>query len=537
MSAKLSDIARRRSASDARQGASVGRSPSHDAGDERALVQARLGTLYGVLAAIVLGLFVIGVAGGLWVDRAWPDAEALRRRAAHLGTGLALLCVHALCRGPARSPRQLAAIDLGAMWAVSAAAAISVSSTRGVHVELMGVLVVALMSTLRAALVPTTPRWTLVVAVVSAVPAPLGTALAVMRDPTWDATSTPRGTFVLVAAAWSAAAVGAAWTIAKVIYGLRSEVRDARRFGPYTIEEKIGEGGMGVVYRARHALLRRPTALKLLAPQRSDASCVRRFEREVQITSQLRHPNTVAVYDFGRTRDGLFYYAMELLDGVSLEELVEREGPQPPARVRRIVMQIAGALAEAHAAGLVHRDVKPANVFLCARGAVRDFVKVLDFGLVKDLGVPRDEGLSHANAIMGTPHYMAPEMVLSPDDVDARADLYALGGLAYFLLTGQPPFEGNNIVEICSQHLHVAPVAPSRLLGCAVDADLEALVMACLAKSRSQRPDSADAIRGALRRGRRRGSARRRRRRAPLGTTRPRPAAPRRASRGSSPSR
>ncbi len=262
------------------------------------------------------------------------------------------------------------------------------------------------------------------------------------------------------------------------------------RLGQYTLEEKIGEGGMGAVYRAKHALLRRPTAIKLLSPDHAGVANVARFEREVQLTSKLTHPNTIAIYDFGHTRAGAFYYAMELIDGVSLQELCEEDGPQPAGRVVYILSQIAGALAEAHELGLIHRDVKPANILLSSRGGLPDFVKVLDFGLVKEVD-SADPALSTANALTGTPLYMAPESILRPDSVDARVDLYALGGVAYWLLTGTAPFEGSSLVEICSKHLHTPAVAPSSRASGNVPAALDALVLRCLAKEADERPASA----------------------------------------------
>lgn len=183
--------------------------------------------------------------------------------------------------------------------------------------------------------------------------------------------------------------------------------------------------------------------MKLLLPERAGPESIARFEREVQLTARLAHPNTVAVYDYGRTPDGVFYYAMEYLDGLSLESLVQRHGPQPPGRVIHILAQAAGALAEAHALGLIHRDVKPANILFCDRGGVPDVVKLLDFGLVKNLDAAEATALTHANSIAGTPLYISPEAITDAGRVDHRADLYALGAVAYFLLTGSPPFPGN----------------------------------------------------------------------------------------------
>src|SRR3954447_9058721 len=203
--------------------------------------------------------------------------------------------------------------------------------------------------------------------------------------------------------------------ISWVIYGLRVEVREARRLGQYVLEQKIGEGGMGEVYRARHGMMRRPSALKLMRADNAASSLVR-FEREVQLTSRLTHPNTITIFDYGRTHDGVFYYAMELLDGATLQRIVELDGAQAPGRVVRILTMACGALAEAHAIGLIHRDIKPANIMLCMQGGERDVVKLLDFGLVKELAVDEGEAkLTGASTITGTPQYMAPESILTPE--------------------------------------------------------------------------------------------------------------------------
>jgi serine/threonine-protein kinase len=285
--------------------------------------------------------------------------------------------------------------------------------------------------------------------------------------------------------------------ISWVIYGLRAEVRQARRLGQYVLEQKIGEGGMGEVYRAHHGMMRRPSALKLIRSDRAGELQIQRFEREVQLTARLTHPNTITIFDYGRTHDGVFYYAMELLDGANLQRIVAVGGPQAPGRVVRILTMVCGALTEAHAIGLIHRDIKPANIMLCTQGGERDVVKVLDFGLVKELEVDRQVELTAANSVTGTPQYMAPESILAPASVDARTDIYALGAVAYFLLAGDNVFTGESVLEVCSQHLHQKP-KPLSARGVAVPADLEAIVLACLEKKPEHRPQSTDELRRRL---------------------------------------
>jgi serine/threonine-protein kinase len=283
-----------------------------------------------------------------------------------------------------------------------------------------------------------------------------------------------------------------------VVFRLRLRVREAQKLGQYRLEKKLGEGGMGVVYMAQHGMLRRPTAIKLLPPEKTGEATVRRFEREVRNTSRLTHPNTVAIYDFGRTPDGVFYYAMELLDGLDLRRVVELDGPMPPGRVVHVLRQVAGALGEAHDLGLVHRDVKPENIVLCRRGGVPDVVKVVDFGLVKDLETPKDLQLSRADVLTGTPLYMSPEAISTPESLDGRADLYSLGVVAWFLLVGRPPFTGRSVIEVCAKHLSDPPRAPSTALGRSVPEDLEAIILRLLNKEPGYRYPSAEALDDAL---------------------------------------
>ena len=272
----------------------------------------------------------------------------------------------------------------------------------------------------------------------------------------------------------------------------------AKQLGQYALDDKIGEGAFGAVYRAHHALMRRPVAVKLLQMEKMTQTTAARFEREVQMTGQLTHPNTIALYDYGRTPEGIFYYAMEYLDGLTLDRLVKQYGAQPEGRVIAILRQIAGSLAEAHAIGLVHRDIKPANVFLTRRGGVPDFVKVLDFGLAK---ARVDEGqieLTAASVTLGTPLYMSPEAVEHPEAVDARSDLYSLGALGYFLVTGEAVFDCLTLGEVLMHQVKDLPVRPSERLRKPVAPDLEELLMRCLAKDPAARPADARELDDAL---------------------------------------
>ncbi len=279
-----------------------------------------------------------------------------------------------------------------------------------------------------------------------------------------------------------------------IVARMRREVQraaiESKHLGQYVLDRKLGAGAMGVVYKAHHAMLRRPTAVKMLNVDLVNDVSIQRFEREVQITSQLNHPNTVAIYDYGRTPEGVFYYAMEYLDGIDLQTLVDRYGIQSEARVIKILTQICGSLYEAHSQGLVHRDIKPANIMLNRRGSEPDLIKVLDFGLVKAIDAQKDS-LSSAGGLTGTPLYMSPEAIQFPLSVDARSDLYAVGAIGYFLLTGQPVFTAQSLIELCRLHVTQVPESPSSVLGKPISTALEDAIMACLEKSSAKRPQTA----------------------------------------------
>ncbi len=272
-----------------------------------------------------------------------------------------------------------------------------------------------------------------------------------------------------------------------LIHRLRTEVFQAKQLGQYRLRHLLGAGGMGEVYLAEHQLLKRPCAIKLIRPGRTaDPKALARFEREVRTTALLSHPNTIEIYDYGRTDDGTFYYAMEYLRGLSLAELVERHGPLPPERVIYLLRQACGALSEAHATGLTHRDIKPANIFAARRGGLFDFVKLLDFGLVKMAVEPASAQLSRDGAIVGSPLYMSPEQASGEREPDGRSDIYALGAVAYFLLTGQAPFDGQNAMQVMIAHAR-DPVVPPSKIRTGLPEDLEAVVLRCLVKDPAER--------------------------------------------------
>jgi serine/threonine-protein kinase len=286
--------------------------------------------------------------------------------------------------------------------------------------------------------------------------------------------------------------------LSRFIYSLARDARKAREMGSYKLVERLGAGGMGEVWKAEHRLLARPSAIKLIRSDicnRNDVQAGtlrRRFEREVQATAGLRSPHTVAVHDFGSTDDGCFYYVMELLEGLDLETIVERFGPQPPHRVIHFLLQICDSLAEAHSHGLIHRDVKPKNIFACRMGLNYDFIKVLDFGLVKSSsgadGVQSQ--LTIDGTTTGTPAYMSPEMALRDRAVDARTDIYSLGCVAYWLLTGQLVFEESAPLALLVAHIQTQPVPPSQRTELEISRDLDQVVLSCLEKDSARRPQT-----------------------------------------------
>jgi hypothetical protein len=297
---------------------------------------------------------------------------------------------------------------------------------------------------------------------------------------------------------------GIAYAISYRVFSMARDVSKARRLGSYQLSDRIGAGGMGEVWKANHRLLARPAAVKLIRPESlapggstGDArALLRRFEREAQVTALLTSPHSIVLYDFGIGEDGVFYYVMELLEGRDLKTLVRESGPIPAERAIHFLRAACDSLADAHDRGLIHRDIKPANLFTCRRGRDFDFIKVLDFGLVKNVRDPADgiTQLTGTGMTSGTPGFMAPEMVTGEAPVDGRADIYALGCVAYWLLTGQLVFEGNTPMGVLIQHVKEEPPALSSRTELRVPPRLERLIHACLAKSPDDRPASADEV-------------------------------------------
>jgi serine/threonine-protein kinase len=301
--------------------------------------------------------------------------------------------------------------------------------------------------------------------------------------------------------------VGMAHASARVVYRMGADVARAQDLGSYRLIERLGEGGMGEVWRASHQMLARPAAIKFIRPSAmagvspgEAATMLRRFEREARVTASLTSAHTVDLYDFGAADDGSFYYVMELLDGLDCDDLVRRHGPLPPARIVRLLTQACESLDEAHRRGLIHRDVKPANLYVCRSGTRYDFVKVLDFGLVAERGAPdaSDTRLTRPDRTVGTPQFMPPEIALGKP-VDGRTDLYALGCVAYWLATGRLVFSGETFYDLVAKHMNETPEAPSRHAPHALPAELDATILACLEKDPARRPGTAGELARRLR--------------------------------------
>jgi hypothetical protein len=344
-----------------------------------------------------------------------------------------------------------------------------------------------------ALLVPATRGKNVLATVATAFMDPLGLLLSIALGHSAPRAMVAAGMFLPTAIAAAAAIVGS-----RVVSELSEQAGRAQELGSYRLVSLLGQGGMGEVWRAEHRMLARDAAIKLVrgGTDHSGRELMARFEREAKVTAGLRSPHTVQLYDFGRSDDGAFYYVMELLDGFTLDEVVRRFGPLAPGRVVHVMRQVCHSLAEAHAAGLVHRDIKPGNIFLSRYGGDPDFVKVLDFGLVKTLSASGAD-LTQTGLLAGTPAYMPPEMALGRA-VDGRTDLYALGAVGYTLLTGLPVFDRSTALETIHDHASTIPIPPSRRVATPIPQGLERVLLDCLAKEPDERPTSARALEARL---------------------------------------
>jgi serine/threonine-protein kinase len=387
-------------------------------------------------------------------------------------------------------------LDLGLVYEVVGAIGIDVHLALGHWTEGMqatGLSWVAVWIVFFPLIVPSTSGKTLLASLATATTTPVLYAIGLARG------APPITGAVAAVVVPNYLCVGLAIVAARVVYRLGADVGRARRMGSYQLTERLGMGGMGEVWRAEHRLLARPAAIKLIRPDPGDSDAGRtpsshyhRFEREVQATALLRSPHTVEVYDYGTTQDRTFYYVMELLDGLSLEDLVKQYGPVPPERAIHILRQMCHSLAEAHATGLVHRDIKPANVFVCRYGLEHDFVKVLDFGVVKRAGpeTTQDVKLTDVGSFAGTPAYASPESALGEGQLDGRSDIYAVGCVAFWLLTGRTVFQAGSPMLMLVRHVNEAPPAPSTCSEFDVPPALDRLVLDCLQKDKAGRPPS-----------------------------------------------
>ena len=417
----------------------------------------------------------------------------------HLAASSTMALLWLLASRPGHSRRSLGALDAIGFVAAPGFLSIMTINDEGQILQVLLALTVTVM--IRAILVPSRPGRTMLLTALAFLPTVI--VCIARHHPTellpGFSPSYQKQYMTLNTVLWSVLGITLATISSRVTYGLRRQVAEANELGQYVLEEKIGGGGMGEVWQARHRLLIRPAAIKLIRPQMSgDAELLlRRFEREARATAALKSPHTVQLYDFGATDDGRLYYVMELLDGVDLDTLVRQYGPLPAERVVHILRQVCSSLQDAHVNGLVHRDIKPANIVVSRAGTTFDFAKVLDFGLVKldtDHKVEDDVKLTNEGSAGGTPAFMAPEVVLGVADTDHRVDLYALGCVGYWLLTGKLVFVGKSVVEVMFHHAHTPPSKPSTRSELPIPASLEDLVMDCLEKDPTRRPASAEAV-------------------------------------------
>lgn len=465
------------------------------------LLQQAAGRLRVLALLYAVIFFMAGVFPALLFpgDRARFLGSFLQWAPSVIGIGAALL-VAAVIRSE-RLPLS-AAMNLGLAFEIASSYAIAAAEFGDpagleTHSGFLGLSWVAVWVVLFTVVVPTSPRRVVLAALASVSSVSVIIGLMIASGTTSLRLDPAQFFFGLVFP--YLLVVGMAYVGARVVYQLGTEVKRARELGSYRLEEKLGEGGMGEVWRARHRMLTRPAAIKLIRPSFAgdghaglSEEAVRRFEREAQVIARLRSPHTVNLFDFGVAGDGAFYYVMELLDGLDADLLLRRFGPTPPERAIYLLRQVCHSLSEAQSCGLVHRDIKPANIFLCRYGEEYDFVKVLDFGIVGAVRHSEDTSPMHTggNAVRGTPAFMAPEQAMGTD-LDGRADIYAIGCVAYWLLTGQLVFTADTPMGLLLQHTQTPPTPPSARTDLPIPPALDELVLSCLAKDPGKRPQSA----------------------------------------------
>jgi serine/threonine-protein kinase len=485
----------------------MGRLPEHAASRSQGLptdLAAQATSRLYVLALLYAGVFFLAAFfPALWSarDRAMLVSTPFHWLPGALAIFVALV-VAAIIRSPRLSFRAAATLallfEIVSSYGIAAAEFLTPAGIRLNDQSWIGLSWVAVWMLLFTILVPSTPKRSVLagLAASSAVPVVAATSFAVFPPPL---VPNPLQFFFIFVFPYLLV-VGMAYVGARVLHALGTEVRKARELGSYQLLERIGAGGMGEVWRASHRLLARPAAIKLIRPSASPAidapdEVKRRFEREAQAIAQLRSPHTVNLFDFGIADDGTFYYVMELLEGLDADRLVRGFGPLPAERVVYLVRQMCHSLSEAESVGLVHRDVKPANIIVCRYGEDYDFVKLLDFGIVKALRDPvkydPSATLTAAHIVRGTPAFIAPEQALEAATVDHRADIYAVGCVAYWLLTAQLVFTADSPMALVMHHAHTPPERPSSRTELPIPPALDDLVMTCLAKNPADRPQTA----------------------------------------------
>jgi tRNA A-37 threonylcarbamoyl transferase component Bud32 len=452
-----------------------------------------------LLCAVAGGLWTIGLAmDSVIVPRAFGTPRPGTAIVIELFAILVSVLLAVYMRYSQHSPHTKTDVGLGYMIFSSFAVAIlntwTIQALEASLGQLSWITIVILVSSM---ILVTTPTKVLVASLVAASMDPLAVWIAHLRG---LPTPSVLQTFIICFPNYSCALVAVLPSL--VLRRMGRRLREAREMGSYRLVERLGQGGMGEVWRAEHRLLARSAAIKLVRPEVLGASteadvklALRRFEREAQATAALSSPHTIRLFDFGATNEGAFYYVMELLAGRDLESLVREFGPLPAERVIFLLRQVCHSLADAHARDLVHRDIKPANIYVCRMGLDYDFVKVLDFGLVKFRTGDQSQTMITGNhPTTGTPAYMAPEIILGETDVDRRADVYALGCVAYFLLTGQLVFEADTPMKMLLQHVQAQPVPPSTRTELPIPREFDELVLACLEKDPNRRPQNAEEL-------------------------------------------